>query len=67
MRLKTLIFELCTGKYKNLGELAQAMGMPAHQIYEVQRGQRSIDEEFITGAIKAFPEYGMGHLFYFTT
>ncbi len=66
MLIKTLIFELCTGKYKNLGELARAMGMPAHQIYEVQRGQRSIDEEFITGAIKAFPEYGMGHLFYFT-
>lgn len=66
MVLKTQIFQLCNGKYENLGELAQAMGISMSQIYAVQEGKRSIDEKFVIGAMKAFPEYGIGHLFYFT-
>ncbi len=66
MVLRTLIFELCAGKYGGLPELARAMEVPAPQIDGVRQGKRDIDEKFIIGAIKAFPEYGIGHLFYFT-
>ncbi len=65
MLLKTRIFELSNGKYKDLCELAQGMGISASQIYGVQQGKYRIDEKFIIGAIKAFPEYGIGRLFYF--
>ena len=65
MVLRTQIFELCNGKYANLDELAQAMGISVSQIYAVQEGKCSIDEKFVIGALKAFPEYGIGHLFYF--
>ena len=66
MLLKTQIFELCPGKYQNLRELAQAMGISLSQVYGVKHGQHGIGEEFIIGALKAFPEYGIGDLFYFT-
>jgi len=66
MLLETQIFKLYNGKYRNIGELAQAMGISVCQISGVQQGKRSIDEKFIIGALKAFPEYGIGHLFYLT-
>ena len=66
MLLETQIFKLYNGKYRNIRELAQAMGISVGQISGVQQGKHSIDEEFIIGALKAFPEYGIGHLFYFT-
>jgi len=66
MLLRTQIFELYNGKYKNVHELAQVMGISVAQISGVQQGKRSIDEKFIIGALKAFPEYGISHLFYFT-
>jgi len=66
MLLETQIFELYNGKYRNIRELAQAMGISVGQISGVQQGKHSIDEKFIIGALKAFPEYGIGHLFYFT-
>ena len=40
--LETKIFELCNGKYANLSELAQAMGISVSQIYRVQHGKRHI-------------------------
>ncbi len=66
MLLETQIFKLYNGKYRNIRELAQAMGISVGQICGVQQGKRSIDEKFIIGALKAFPEYGIGHLFYLT-
>lgn len=66
MLLETQIFKLYNGKYRNIRELAQAMGISVDQISGVQQGKHSIDEKFIIGALKAFPEYGIGHLFYFT-
>ena len=65
MLLETRIFELCNEKYKKLSELAQAMEISASQIYRVRQGKYDINQEFIVGAIKAFPEYGFGELFYF--
>jgi len=64
MKLKTRIFELCNGKYRNLVELAQAMGISQDLIYRVRKGERGIHERFIIGATKAFPGYKLDDLFY---
>ena len=64
MKLKTRVFELRNGKYRNLVELAQAMGISQNLIYRVRRGKRGIHQKFIIGAIKAFPGYKLDDLFY---
>ena len=66
MKIKTRTFELCDGRYHNLSELAQAMGISVSQVYRVREGKRYINQKFIIGAIKAFPEYKLDNLFYFT-
>jgi hypothetical protein len=63
--LKTRVFDLCPGRYKNLSELAQAMQISVSQVYRVQEGKRNINCKFIIGAIKAFPGYSFDDLFYF--
>jgi DNA-binding Xre family transcriptional regulator len=65
MLLKTRVFDLCPGRYKNLTELAQAMGISVSQVYRVQEGKRNINCKFIIGAIKAFPGCSFDDLFYF--
>ncbi len=65
MILRTRIFELRNGRYDNLSELAQVMGISVSQIYRVRQGKRSINQKFLVGAIKAFPQYRIGDLFYF--
>jgi len=65
MKLRTRVFELCNGKYTNLSDLAQAMGVSVSQVYRVREGKRRINEKFIIGGIRAFPEYGFSDLFYF--
>lgn len=64
MRLKTRIFELNHGYYRNLSELARAMGISVSQIYRVQEGKRNINQKFIVGAMRAFPGYKFDDLFY---
>ena len=64
--LKTRVFELSNGRYENLSELAQAMGISVSQIYRVREGKRSINQKFIIGAMSAFPEYRLDDLFYLT-
>jgi excisionase family DNA binding protein len=64
MELKTRVFELSNGRYKNLPEVAQAMGMNPRQIYRVRQGKCSISEKFIIRALKAFPGYTLNDLFY---
>ena len=56
-RLETRVYELCNGRYRNLSELARAMGIATSQIYRVRQGKRRINEKFIIGAIKAVPGY----------
>jgi len=63
-RLKTRVYELCNGKYRNLSELAHAIGISPSQIYRVRQGKRNINEKFIIGAMKAFPGHGLDDLFY---
>ena len=65
MILKTRIFELQNGSYKSLSELAQAMEISISQIYHVRQGKRSINQKFLLGAVRAFPNYKIGELFYF--
>jgi len=64
MVLKTRVFEFSNRKYTNLNKLAQAMGISVSQIYRVRQGRRAINEKFIIGALKAFPEYKLDDLFY---
>ncbi len=64
MKLKTRVFELSNGKYQNLPELAQTMGISQDLIYSVRRGERGIHGRFILGAMKAFPGYKLDDLFY---
>jgi len=40
------------------------MGMSPGQIYRVRDGMRSINQKFIIGVTKAFPEYKLDYLFY---
>ena len=66
MIIKTRVFELSQGKYHNLSELARAMGLSISQVYRVRMGKRGINEKFLIGAKKAFPEYRLDELFYFS-
>ena len=65
MIIKTRIFKLRNGRYRNLSEMARDMEISVSQIYRVREGKRGINQRFIVGAIKAFPEYKMDELFYF--
>ena len=64
MIIKTRIFELRNGSYRNLSESAQSMEISVSQIYRVREGKRSINQKFIVGAIKAFPKHKFEDLFY---
>ena len=55
---------MCNGNFRNLSELAHAMGLSVSQVYRVREGKRSINQKFIIGAKKAFPNYRLDGLFY---
>ena len=63
MLLRTRVFDIWYGRYQNLSELAQAMGISVSQVYRVREGKRSINQTFIIGAAKAFPGYRLDDLF----
>jgi len=67
MIIRTRVFELANGRYHNLSDLARAMDLSISQVYRVRVGKRGINEKFIIGAKKAFPEYRLDELFYFNT
>ncbi len=64
LRIRTKVFDLNFHDYRNLSELAGAMGISVSQIYRVREGKRQINQKFIVGALKAFPGYGLDDLFY---
>ena len=66
MIVRTRVFDLCSTRYRNLSELAQAMGISVSQVYRVCAGERRINQKFIVGAIKAFPNRNLDDLFYLT-
>jgi hypothetical protein len=47
-----------------MGELAAAMGLSVSQLYRVREGKRRINQKFIVGALRAFPDLRMDQLFY---
>ena len=65
--LKTRVFELYKEVYKNLNELSQTMNISVGRMYGVYQGKYRINQRFIIGAIRAFPEHNIGDLFYFTS
>ena len=67
MIVKTKVFNLKHPNYKNLSEMAQVMGISVSQIYRVREGKRGINQSFIIGAIKAFPDRRLDDLFYLTS
>ena len=67
MIIKTRVFELAQGKYHNLSDLAKVMELSISQVYRVRVGKRGINEKFLIGAKKAFPENRIDELFYFHT
>jgi len=64
MKLGTKVFYLCPSYYRNLSELAEAMGISVSEVYRVRNGKRSINEKFIVGALSAFPQFSFDELFY---
>ena len=67
MLVKTKVFDLNYPNYTNLSEMAKAMGISVSQIYRVREGKRGINQSFIIGAIKAFPDRRLDDLFYLTS
>ena len=64
--VKTRVFDLSYQSYRNLSQLAQAMGISISQVYRVRDGKRGINQSFIVGAIKAFPGRKFDDLSYFS-
>lgn len=64
MIVKTRLFDMGYRKFRNLSEMAKAMGISVSQIYRVREGTRSINQSFIIGAMKAFPDRRLDDLFY---
>lgn len=67
MIIRTRVFQMANGKYHNLSALARAMGLSVSQVYRVREGKRGINEKFIIGAKKAFPDSRLDELFYFNS
>jgi D-Tyr-tRNAtyr deacylase len=67
MIIRTRVFEMANGRYHSLSDLAGAMGLSVSQLYRVRDGKRGINEKFIVGAKKAFPNSRLDELFYFVT
>ena len=64
MTVRTTIFDICQAEKRSLTEVAQAMGISASQIYRVREGKRPINQKFIVGAVRAFPNRRLDELFY---
>jgi len=65
MIIRTRVFEMASTRYQSISDLARAMGLSVSQVYRVREGKRGINEKFIIGAKKAFPECHLDELFYF--
>ncbi len=64
MIIRTRVFDLSNGSFRNLSDLAGAMGISVSQVYRVREGKRGINEKFIIGAKQAFPGRRLEELFY---
>jgi len=64
LMVQTKVFYLSYRIYRNLSELAKAMDISVSQVYRVREGKRHINQKFIVGAVRAFPDYRLDELFY---
>ena len=64
MLIRTRIFSFFEIYYRNLSDMAGAMGLSVSQVYRVREGKRQINQKFIIGAMRAFPQYSLDDLFY---
>lgn len=62
--LKTRLFKLYPRYYRNLSQLAHAMGISVSEVSRVRSGKRNINQKFIIGALNAFPQFSFDELFY---
>jgi len=66
MKLRTRIFDLAGERgYKSDRALAKAMGVSAALVSRVRHSQVAINETFIAGARRAFPDKSLDELFVF--
>ena len=64
MAIRTRIFELAPSfGYETLSALARAMDCSPGYLGRVSRNERSINQKFITGALRAFPGKAFDDLF----
>ena len=59
MIIKTRIFQLCDGKYRNLSELAKDMGLSVSQVYRVREGKAVSIKNSLSGLKKSSPITGL--------
>ena len=62
--IRTWVFEMASPRYASVTELARAMDISVSQLYRVREGKRRINQKFIVGALRAFPDLRMDQLFY---
>ena len=67
MVIRTKVFEFCEDNYHSLSALARAMGVSVSQVCRVRDGKSGINQKFIAGAIRAFPQHKLEDLFYFVS
>lgn len=65
MKLQTRVFELAPEYgYKSDRALAAAMGVSPALVSRVRNGILGINDTFITGALRAFPDKSLDDLFF---
>ncbi len=65
MELATVIPEIYNSRYTDLRELATAMRLPVGVMLPILSGKEPISQDFVVGAIRAFPDHRLDELFYF--
>jgi two-component system response regulator VanR len=63
-RIKAILRRYKKNETEKQTILAKEMGISVSQVYRVKQGKRRINEKFITGTVKAFPEYKLDELFH---
>ena len=61
-RLRTRLFQMEEGR--DMKRLARLIGLSCPQVYRIKEDKRRIGEQFIVGALTAFPQYRFEDLFY---
>ena len=66
MIIKTRLTKLNGDGQVNLSELAKAIDISVKELCRILEGSQEINEHFIVNTIRAFPEYSLDQIFYFS-